>query len=91
MVAPRVISAALKGDDALLRSLVDMFEREGFRVVGAAEAAPDLIVKPGVMGRVRPTAENEADIAQALQDRPCARRARRRPGGRCLRRLGIGG
>jgi DUF1009 family protein len=67
MIAPRVISAALKGDDALLRSLVDMFEREGFRIVGAADAAPDLIVKQGIMGRVRPTAENEADIAQALK------------------------
>jgi UDP-2,3-diacylglucosamine hydrolase len=67
MVAPRVIAAAFRGDDALLRSLVDMFEREGFRVIGAAEAAPDLIVKPGIMGRVRPTAENEADIAQAFR------------------------
>jgi len=66
MAAPRVISAALKGDDALLRSLVDMFEREGFRVIGAAEAAPDLIVKPGIMGRVRPTPKNGADIVQAF-------------------------
>lgn len=66
MIAPRVIAAALKGDDALLRSLVDMFEREGFRIVGAAEAAPDLIAKPGVMGRVKPSAEHDADIAQAF-------------------------
>jgi hypothetical protein len=67
LAAPRVIAAALKGDDALLRSVVDMFEREGMRVVGAAEAAPDLIAKPGVMGRVRPNAENENDIVLAFQ------------------------
>jgi DUF1009 family protein len=67
MVAPRVIAAALKGDDSLLRSLVDMFEREGFRVIGAAEAAPDLIVKPGIMGRVRPTGEADADIVLAFK------------------------
>ncbi len=67
LAAPRVLAAALKGDDALLRALVDMFEREGFRVVGAAEAAPDLIARPGVMGRVRPTPENENDIAHALK------------------------
>jgi DUF1009 family protein len=67
MIAPRVIAAALKGDDALLRSLVDMFEREGFRVVGAAEAAPDLIAKLGIMGRVNPTSENQADIAHGLK------------------------
>lgn len=67
LIAPRVIAAALKGDDALLRSLVDIFEREGFRIVGAAEAAPDLIAREGVMGRVRPSAENEADIAQGFK------------------------
>ncbi len=65
LAAPRVLAAALKGDDALLRSLVDMFEREGLRVVGAADAAPDLIAKAGVMGRIKPNAEHEADIAQA--------------------------
>jgi DUF1009 family protein len=67
LAAPRVIAAALRGDDALLRSVVDMFEREGMRVVGAAEAAPDLIAGPGVMGRVRPNAENEGDIALAFR------------------------
>lgn len=67
LAAPRVIAAALKGDDALLRAVVDMFEREGLRVVGVAEAAPDLIAKPGVMGRVKPNAENESDIALALK------------------------
>ncbi|HEX4860102.1 MAG TPA: UDP-2,3-diacylglucosamine diphosphatase LpxI [Rhizomicrobium sp.] len=67
LAAPRVIAAALKGDDALLRAVVDMFEREGMRVVGAAEAAPDLIAKPGVMGRVKPNAENESDVEKAFQ------------------------
>jgi hypothetical protein len=67
LAAPRVIAAALKGDDALLRAVVDMFEREGMRVVGAAEAAPDLIATAGVMGRVRPNAENESDIALAFR------------------------
>jgi UDP-2,3-diacylglucosamine hydrolase len=67
LAAPRVIAAALKGDDALLRSLVEMFEREGMRVVGAAEAAPDLIAKPGTMGRVKPTSENESDVDHAFR------------------------
>jgi len=67
LAAPRVIAAALRGDDALLRSVVDMFEREGMRVVGAAEAAPDLIAKTGVFGRVQPNAENTGDIALAFK------------------------
>ena len=67
MLAPRVVAAALRGDDALLRSLVDLFEREGFRVVGAAEAAPNLIAEVGRLGRLVPTTENEGDIALALK------------------------
>lgn len=67
LAAPRVIAAALKGDDALLRSVVDMFEREGLRVVGAAEAAPDLIAKPGVMTRTKPNRESLDDIELAFK------------------------
>jgi len=67
LAAPRVIAAALKGDDALLRSVVEMFEREGMRVIGAAEAAPNLIAKEGVMGRIAPDTQDESDIAQALK------------------------
>ena len=66
MLAPRVMAAALKGDDALLRSLVDLFEREGFRVVGAAEAAPNLIADVGALGRLVPTKDQEGDIALAF-------------------------
>ncbi len=67
LLAPRVMAAALKGDDALLRSIVDLFEREGFHVVGAAEAAPNLIAEAGSLGRVRPSPENESDIALAFK------------------------
>lgn len=66
-VAPRVIAASFKGDDALLRACVDIFEREGLRVVGAAEAAPGLLAPPGVMGRIAPNAENRDDIEQAFK------------------------
>jgi DUF1009 family protein len=67
MLAPRVMAAALKGDDALLRSLVDLFEREGFCVIGAAEAAPNLIADVGSLGRTQPSAEHEVDIALAFK------------------------
>lgn len=59
---PKVAAAALKGDDALLRSLVDVLEGEGFRVVGAAEAAPGLLSKQGVLGKHRPSTQHEKDI-----------------------------
>lgn len=60
--APRVIAAALKGDDALLRSLVELFEREGFRAVAPLDAAPDLILGKGAIGKVEPRPEHGTDI-----------------------------
>lgn len=64
---PKVMAAALKGDDALLRSFVDIIESEGFRAVSAAEAAPGLLAPTGVLGRHHPSEQDRADIARATQ------------------------
>ncbi len=61
-LAPRVMAAALRGDDALLRSIVDLFDREGFRAVSVAAAAPGLIVGTGPVGKRSPSTENADDI-----------------------------
>ena len=66
-VAPRVIAASFKGDDALLRSVVDIFERESIRVISTVEAAPELLAPAGRMGRVAPSPESEDDIATAFK------------------------
>jgi DUF1009 family protein len=67
LVAPRIAAAALKGDDALLRAVVDVFEKEGHRVLGIAEAAPSLVVREGSVGRNRPSAEALQDIKKGFQ------------------------
>jgi UDP-2,3-diacylglucosamine hydrolase len=67
LLLPRIVAAARHGDDALLRAVADSFVREGFRLVGAHEAAPGLLATAGVMGRVKPSAEAEADIAAAFK------------------------
>jgi hypothetical protein len=67
LLLPRVISAARKGDDALLRALVDILDAEGFRSVGIAEAAPGLLTPEGVLGKLRPNRESEADIAHGVK------------------------
>ncbi|MBV9571149.1 MAG: UDP-2,3-diacylglucosamine diphosphatase LpxI [Alphaproteobacteria bacterium] len=64
---PKVMSAALKGDDALLRSFVDILEGEGFRVVGVAEAAPGLLAPVGAVGKHRPSPRDEADIKRGIE------------------------
>ena len=67
LLLPKVIAAARQGDDALLRTLVASFEAEGFRIVGVTDAAPGLIAREGVLGRVRPAAEMASDIALAVK------------------------
>jgi hypothetical protein len=63
---PSAISAARKGDDALLRMLVGEFEKEGFHVEGAHEVMDDLTLPEGALGQVAPTPQHAADIAHAL-------------------------
>jgi DUF1009 family protein len=67
LVAPRIIAAARKGDDALLRSILELMEREGFRPVGSAEAAPGLLAPVGVIGANKPSKDAQEDIATAFQ------------------------
>jgi DUF1009 family protein len=67
LVLPRVIAAARKGDDALLRVMVDIFEREGFAAVSVPDAAPGLVCGEGALGKLSPNDDHKADIAQAFR------------------------
>ncbi|NDC60194.1 MAG: DUF1009 domain-containing protein, partial [Alphaproteobacteria bacterium] len=64
LMLPKVLAAAQKGDDALLRVLVEECEKEGFRVRGAEEVAHALAARSGVLGRHAPDAAARADIAK---------------------------
>lgn len=67
MVMPKVLAAARQGDDALLRLLVGLFEAEGFRALGVAEAAPGLVAEAGSLGRFKPNDDHKADIVRAFE------------------------
>jgi DUF1009 family protein len=64
---PGAIAAARKGDDALLRYLVEQLEKEGFRVEGATEVTEALLLKQGALGRVTPTPDQLADVHKAME------------------------
>lgn len=64
---PAVIVAAGKGDDALLRTILAEFEKEGFAVEGAQEVMGDLALPMGLLGRHAPTEEQLGDVARAMQ------------------------
>ena len=63
---PRVWRAYRGGDDHLLSSLAQGFEDFGFRVVGAHEVAPDILMPDGPIGSLRPSPRDQGDIALAL-------------------------
>jgi DUF1009 family protein len=59
---PFILSLGKGGDDQVLSSIVRFFEGRGFRVHGAGDMAPELLVGEGRLGKKRPTAEELADI-----------------------------
>jgi len=65
-VLPQIVAAFRGGDDHLLTGVGRIFENAGFRLLGAHEVAPDILMKEGILGGVRPSARDEADIAFAL-------------------------
>ncbi len=64
---PRVLAAARKGDDALLRQVMHEFEQEGFVVEGADTVISGLTIGDGPLGRIAPRPTDTADIDQALR------------------------
>ncbi|MEQ1651081.1 MAG: UDP-2,3-diacylglucosamine diphosphatase LpxI, partial [Hyphomicrobium sp.] len=54
------------GDDAVLRAVIEMFERRGLKVRGVGEVAPELLVSEGAMTDLGPSPEDGADIAKGL-------------------------
>lgn len=66
-ILPTIASAYRGGDNRLLSGVAKVFEQEGFRLLGAHEVAPQILVPAGVLSKRRPNAQERADIAQALR------------------------
>jgi DUF1009 family protein len=64
---PRVFGMLRGGDNHLLSSVAQLFEEEGFRLLGAHEVAPGILAPAGSLAGVRPSADDSADIAVGQQ------------------------
>jgi DUF1009 family protein len=62
-----VLKAFRGGDDHLLSSVGRILERDGFRMVGIKDVAPDLLMPQGCLTRAAPSAETSADIAKGRE------------------------
>jgi len=63
---PRIIAAFRGGDDHLLRNIGRIFEDDGFRMIGAHEVAPQMLMPEGTLTKTAPSARDRADIARAV-------------------------
>ncbi len=63
MIMPRVIAAYRGGDNHLLSGMGKILEQEGFRVLGAHEVAPEILVPEGPLGRAQASQRDRDDIA----------------------------
>jgi len=66
-VLPHVWASFRGGDDHLLSGIGRIFEREGFRMVGIRDIAPDLLTPEGCFTRAVPDADASADIVLARE------------------------
>ena len=63
---PGIIAAATKGDDALLRKILSVFENEGYAVEGADDILGGETLAHGPLGAVTPTPDQLSDLRKAL-------------------------
>jgi len=64
---PVIVAAARKGDDALLRAVLEVFEGEGFQIEGVAEAGSSLLLAPGPLGTFQPLESELGDVQAAVR------------------------
>jgi DUF1009 family protein len=66
-VLGQVWAAFRGGDDHLLSGIGRILEREGFRMMGIRDVAPDLLMPAGCLTRIRPDTQAAADIDKGQQ------------------------
>ena len=64
-LVPNIQKAMKAGDDTILRLLVQIFENEGFKVIGSQEILPSLLPSAGVLTQNHPSAQDNIDIDRA--------------------------
>jgi DUF1009 family protein len=63
---PRIMALFRGGDDHLLSGLGRILEDRGFRLVGAHEVAPEVLMPHGPIGRCTPSERDRADIVRGV-------------------------
>ncbi|MBL4855199.1 MAG: UDP-2,3-diacylglucosamine diphosphatase LpxI [Robiginitomaculum sp.] len=63
----KVVSVAAKGDDALLKFLISLFEKEGFIILAPQEVLGSALMEVGFLGIIKPAAKHRDDMEKAMR------------------------
>lgn len=61
------IKAAKNGDDALMRYLLSLFEKEGFEIVAPQDLCQSLLLPEGVLGAIKISESHSGDVRKACE------------------------
>lgn len=63
----KILKSNLLGDNNILSSIVDFFEKKGYKVIGTADISPHILSGAGKLGKLAPSKSNMQDITIAHQ------------------------
>ncbi|MFC3676607.1 LpxI family protein [Ferrovibrio xuzhouensis] len=66
LLLPKLLKAALQGDDAILRVVLDTFEQDGFRIVGIDSLMQGLLVAERQYGQLAPVGAAVSNLQLAI-------------------------
>jgi len=61
----KIVASKILGDDAVLRTVINFFEKEGLKIVKIDEFLDDIVAKKSVLTKLQPSLQNLADIELA--------------------------
>jgi UDP-2,3-diacylglucosamine hydrolase len=64
---PKLMAGFARGDDFLLRVIIELFESEGFSIIGAHELVADLTLSPGCFSITKPSDSELADARRGME------------------------
>jgi UDP-2,3-diacylglucosamine hydrolase len=66
ILLPQFIRLYRGGDDRLLSGVAKILEKQGFRLIGAEQIAPDILMPSGFLGMRAPNERDRADIGRGM-------------------------
>ena len=63
---PRIIKSSKKGDSGLIKEVIKIFKKEGFKVISSTFFNPELLLKKGYYTKVRPDHLIKKDILKKI-------------------------